>query len=817
MTHLRFPTILLLLFSALPAGAQAADMPRFPDDILLLPAVSRYGRNAVPVDPVQAKIVAGSWTAPKEGDTVTGADGKDHKWVAAALKDGSISHAALNGGYAFATVASPADRLMLLEAAGHAVVFVNGEPRVGDVYSNGYVLLPVHLKKGENHFLFQGARGSLRAKLVEPKSIALLHLGDMTTPDLVVGNPIDVEAAVVVLNATAAPAATLAIEAKLPGGKPTMTEVPFMLPLGMRKVGFRIVGSTPEKAGAVEVALRLVQKDGDGWKELDTAKFNLEAKPISATRRVTFRSGIDGSVQYYAVVPAKPASDAKPGLVLTLHGASVEGIGQAAAYGAKPGLHIVAPTNRRPYGFDWEDWGRLDAMEVLDKAERDLGTDPARTYLTGHSMGGHGTWHIGVTFPARFAAIGPSAGWVSMWSYAGAKRAAVASPADELVLRAMNPSDTLSLAKNYGTHGVFVLHGDADDNVPVAQARTMRKALAEFHRDFTYFEQPGAGHWWGNACVDWPAMFQFFNERRVPPLAAIRAVNFRTANPGVSAECHWLRIEAQTKSLMVSGADLRCDFGKRLVEGTTENVARLSLGLAGFKDQGPLAVHLDGQKLGDIPWPTEGDRLTLTRNGDKWAVTPAAAATMKGPKRSGPFRDAFRNRMVFVYGTHGTAEENAWALRKARFDAEQFWYRGNGSIDVIPDSAFDAKADRDRNVILYGNTDSNAAWKMLLADSPIQVRRGTILVGDREEKGDDLGILFVRPRPGSDTASVGVVSGSGVAGMRVTDRLPYFVSGVGYPDWTLLGADTLKGAGVRAAGYFGGDWTIEKGESAWRK
>ena len=170
-----------------------------------------------------------------------------------------------------------------------------------------------------------------------------------------------------------------------------------------------------------------------------------------------------------------------------------------------------------------------------------------------------------------------------------------------------------------------------------------------------------------------------------------------------------------------------------------------------------------------------------------------------------------------VYGTHGTAEENAWALQKARFDAEQFWYRGNGSIDVIPDSAFDAKADRDRNVILYGNADSNAAWKMLLADSPIQVRRGTILVGDREEKGDDLGILFVRPRPGSDTATVGVVSGSGVIGLRVTDRLPYFVSGVGYPDWTLLGADTLKGAGVRAAGYFGGDWTIEKGESSWRK
>src|SRR5262249_677740 len=134
----------------------------------------------------------------------------------------------------------------------------------------------------------------------------------------------------------------------------------------------------------------------------------------------TFRSGIDGSVQYYAVVPAKTGAGesqgAKPGLVLTLHGAAVEATGQAACYQARPWAHIVAPPNRRPYGFDWEDWGRLDALEVLEQARKDLGTDPRRTWLTGHSMGGHGTWYLGVTYPDRFAAIAPSAGWISMWS-----------------------------------------------------------------------------------------------------------------------------------------------------------------------------------------------------------------------------------------------------------------------------------------------------------------------------------------------------------------------------------------------------------------
>src|SRR5262249_7420288 len=161
-----------------------------------------------------------------------------------------------------------------------------------------------------------------------------------------------------------------------------------------------------------------------------------------------------------------------------------EASGQAACFSPKTWAHVVATTNRRPYGFDWEDWGRLDAMEVLELATKELSTDPRRTYLTGHSMGGHGTWHLGATFPDRLAAIGPSAGWISFWSYAGARKPENPTPVDELLLRCTNPSDTLALAHNYAQHGIYVLHGDRDDTVPVQQARTMRQVLAGFHPDF---------------------------------------------------------------------------------------------------------------------------------------------------------------------------------------------------------------------------------------------------------------------------------------------------------------------------------------------
>jgi hypothetical protein len=313
-------------------------------------------------------------------------------------------------------------------------------------------------------------------------------------------------------------------------------------------------------------------------------------------------------------------------------------------------------------------------------------------------------------------------------------------------------------------------------------------------------------------------MADFFNRRTRPERAQVRRVDFVTASPGVSAECHWAVIEAQQKAFKVSSVQLTHDPDKRTFAGKTDNVARLALDVGHLKPGAPVHVELDGQKLADLPWPAEAARIWLSRAGDRWQAAGKPPAALKSPARSGPFRDAFRNRVRFVVGTKGSPEENAWALCKARFDAETFWYRGNGFIPVVTDTAFDPNGDRDGNVVIYGNADTNAAWKGLLGESPVLVHAGRATLGGREARGDDLGCLFVRPRPGSDVAVVGAVSGTGVKGMRLTDRLPYFVSGVGYPDCVLLGPEALdRGlAGVRAAGYFGNDWSVEQGEFVWK-
>ncbi len=818
-------TIVTLLAGILACAATVIEAAEplssvIPNECLVLAPLGRGGRVTIPADAVWHSLATGNWKKPAAGDNVALPGGATVAWeTLKAEKPGAFQHKSLEGGYAFLSVPAQNDEVMILEASGHRMAFINGEPRVGDIYQHGYVHIPIKLHKGDNELLFHCGRGQLNMKLVAPRTNIYLDPADTTLPDSLVDEPVNTHGALMLVNATDNSTAGLTLQVTCNGLKSIETHVSELLPCSLRKVVFPLVGPAPKATGSSEVEIKLME----GRRTVDICKLKLEVRNREQLHRRTFISSIDGSVQYYAIQPAHPpAKDGdRPALFFTLHGASVQGDGQAAAYSGKSWGHIVAPTNRRPYGFDWEDWGRLDALEVLQRAQKELHTDPQRVYLTGHSMGGHGTWHLGALFPDKWAAIGPSAGWVSMFSYAGAARPEGKTAIEEILNRSTATSDTRLFLHNYASHGVYVLHGDKDDNVPVEQARQMKEWLSEFHRDFAYFEQPGAGHWWSNtdepgaACVDWAPMFDFFAHHIRPAADSLRNVDFTTVNPAVSSRCYWLSVEGLEKQGCAGRAIVRQDPWQRRFVGTTANMVRLSLDLRPLQKGEKLSVELDGQKIANIPWP-ESDRLYLRRTEDRWTVSKAPPLSEKGPHRYGGFKDAFRNRMVFVYGTTGNSEENAWARSKARFDAEVFWYQGNGSIDVVADAQFDPGKECDRNVILYGNADTNSAWKNLLGDSPVQVRRGQAAIGDHMEKGEATACLFVRPRPGSDGAMVGIVSGTGLPGMHATDKVPYFVSGTGYPDCLVFGVEALeKGiGGIRAAGFFGFDWSVKHGDFA---
>lgn len=819
--------------SVASASAQADAGELVIDRALVLPRNGAPGRVLVSADPVAGRLVMGSWTTPAVGEKWPVADGSEQAWEDVPAREGAITHGALRDGYALWQVDSPEDRVALLDASSHSGVFVNGVPRAGDPYSTGAFVFPVELKKGKNELLFSCGRGRVAAKLVAPKAPLLLHLRDCTLPDAVEGEKLNSSGAAVVVNASTQSHKGSVLRIEVAGSKAAEVELPDLLPCSTRKVSFPVAAPAQEKAGALSVKLSLHRAAGSA--AMDQGEVSLRVVGRRAARKITFVSKIDGSLQYFGLVPPlededllrpptpegalhrRPSNGRYP-LVLTLHGASVEGIGQAEAYAPKKDALIVAPTNRRPFGFDWEDWGRLDALEVLDLVIDRYKVDPQRVMVTGHSMGGHGTWSLGSLFPDRFAAVAPSAGWISFLTYAGGRAVEGEDGVSKILRRAASASDTMGFAPNLLSRPVYVLHGDADDNVPVTQARTMREWLGKMHADFSYYERKGAGHWWGNECVDWKPMFEMFERAKLPTDEERTTVDFVTPDPGMSAECGWLRIEQQERIREISEAHFQVDRAAKTFKGTTSNVAALVLRAAGFPAGEPLriTVEVDGQRLEGIrPF---GTTLVLIRREGKWRAEAFEWNREKGARCTGPFKQAFNNRVVFMYGTVGTPEENAWSYARARLDAETFWVRGNGSVALISDYAYaEPKGSTLENVILYGNRDTNAGFERLKVDAAVDVSRGSMRIGGVERKGEDLGVLCVRRRETSD-ALIGIVGGTGLVGMRLTGRVPCFVSGIHLPDLLVLTPEVLtKGpAGIAAAGFFGNDWSVERGEVAWR-
>ena len=809
-----FTSIILFLnfFSVIqPVTVNAQETITF-EEGLAVPYAHNYAREAVHRDIIEWQLINNEFVTPNENSILhITAEGDTLKWEKVAVQnDGRFSGDELRAGYLYLNFHSDEEKVMWLKANGHNMAYVNGVPRGGDIYAYGYMTLPVKVKEGKNELLLRSARwGGIQAKLVAPEyEIGLLE-DDLTLPHIISGEDQPLWASVRIINSTDKPFEGGEIRSILNDNE-INTSVPAVPPMTIRKVPFRFdpSGADPDYEMA-QVDLELINDNGT----IHEKTFYVEVVQSNQHYSRTFISEIDGSVQYYSVAPQKGGHQDGAALFLSVHGAEVEAISQARAYQPKDWGTLVAPTNRRPRGFNWEDWGRIDALEVLEIAKEEYQPDPQRIFLTGHSMGGHGTWYLGATYPDYWAAIALAAGYPTLRAYGshdGRVPDEKESPIEKMLSRSANPSDVMNLIPNYSAHGVYVLHGDADRVVSVEHARIMRRELGKFHSDFTYYEYPGGSHWYGDESVDWPPLFQFFKDREIPHPTEPDEIQFITPNPGISHSFRWAAIEQQAESLKMSSFNLNRDLDELKITGTTENVNRLTLNLEPFTAGESIEIKLDESTALQIT--VDADKtVTLARTHSGWQQAGELSPDQKGPHRHGAFKEAFTNNMLFVYGTSGNKKENRLTYEKARFDAETWYYRGNGAVDVIPDSEFDPEVYQDRNVILFGNRDVNSAWDALLQESPIQISGNFVEFEGHRIEGDDLAAYFLYPRPDSDTASVAVIAGTGTQGMKAATGNQYFAGGSGFPDYMIFQSNMLlNGAdSVIAIGFFDNNWDID--------
>jgi len=652
-------------------------------------------------------------------------------------------------------------------------VFLNGVAQPGDIYGSGRMRVPMLAEAGENIIVVRGVgfRGDVRVNMWTTPDELYMNLADLTAPDLVEGDDAELYLGVPVLNlmrqaATCVRAtvvesdqfeATSLLQTALPAGSVT-------------QLAFHLVPKTAypafEPEATIPVTVRVEAESLEQAYEVEIELPSVEAGP--AYRR-TFRSPVDGSVQYYGVLPPTDYDPAQSySLILSLHGAGVQGIGQARSYSAKDWAFVVAPTNRRPFGFDWEEWGRLNAINALEDAMAHFSIDPTRVYLTGHSMGGHGTWHVGVMHPGRFAVIGPSAGWESFYSYGGSPR-----PTGPFA-RARAHSDTLVYLSNLARRGVYILHGDADDNVPWSEGQNMLAAAQAVPiPDLDFHWEPGAGHWWngdaseGVDCVDWPPMMDMMQARQLDPVEL--DFDFRSPSPAYSPTHSFVTLDSATtpyEDLVVSS-----QRSGSTVTVTTTNVR---------------SMQLDGEALG------QAGITDVVVDGDSYPVTddPILIGPQTGKNRTvyGTYNQVFHRPHCYIY----PEDDDAYAHYAAYLTS--YWaIIGNGQACAMSLAQVTPEVREAHNLIYLGLDAADIGSP----DVPFEWDDEAVTFRDIDRNA---GLMFVFP----DGERLGALLATPAGSESFLYSIVPFSSRSGLPDY-LIWAE----GGSFAGGFFDADWQYD--------
>lgn len=200
------------------------------------------------------------------------------------------------------------------------------------------------------------------------------------------------------------------------------------------------------------------------------------------------------SSRYQVYVPADYPTRAPWPVILFLHGAGERGtdgllqttVGLGPAIRRDPARYpaiIVFP--QVPPDSQWVGTPAEMALAALTETMDEFQVDPDRVYLTGLSMGGHGTWYLAYRHPELFAAIAPICGWVQDFpQFRGSVPVVPADSGDALA----------ALARQLATTPIWIFHGEIDAVVPVSASREAAHALEAVSGNVRYTEYLGTNH-----------------------------------------------------------------------------------------------------------------------------------------------------------------------------------------------------------------------------------------------------------------------------------------------------------------------------------
>jgi hypothetical protein len=541
---------------------------------------------------------------------------------------------------------------------------------------------------------------------------------------------------------------------------------------------------------------------------------------VGQTSPLGYRSRIDGTVQPFAVTyPANYGKDLqkKWRVDLVLHGRdpSLTEVKFLHAHnGTKPAPAEQDFVQIDVYGrgnnaYRWA--GETDVFEALEAfyanevaAGRGHLPEPRRVVLRGFSMGGAGTWHVGLHWPSRWCVIGPGAGFTTTHGYA--KIADLPSYQEAC----LSIYDAIDYAENVFDVPVVAYSGGKDPQKQAADNIEKRVGELGLAAKMTHLVAPDLPHrfppeWFKKADVLYEK-FASAGRPVYPP--QVRFATYTLKYPG----CFWVEILGLEKHYVKSEVKAeRLDKGFRI---ETKNIRALHLFLPNGETQ-PQEVVIDGQKRLVRPAPNEGStaHLYLDKKGGQWeAVWPQRLLTERARKPQkihnlqGPIDDAFSERFLCVRGTgkpwHPAVQEAADARLEAfRADWAKYW-RGTlpikNDVDVTDDDIAHA------HLIVFGDPASNGVLAQAFDGLPLKWTRDEIRFAGKSYPAPGHLPVLIYPNPLHATRYIVLNSGPTIPSADYTKTNAMLFPRLG--DYAILRLAEQGASEVATAGLFDEFW-----------
>ena len=732
--------------------------------------------------------------------------------------------------YAFTTVSVDEDGwyVFLIGSEDYFTLYVNGErvatSHIARRYEDSFYAIPVKLVKGDNNILLKIARlaggWGFSLKIVKPMLPVYINVKRAITPEV---PPNSLVSEWIGLNVLALEDVTLSIECVENELWNFCKSEETHLKAGERtQIPLFIISKKPIETDT-NLSLRIVINQ----KGVYHINIPIKISKHKLHRVHTYRSKYDGSVHRYGVkIPVNYDANKCYPAILILHG--FKGIQMySEIYGDKDWVISVGIT-ARDGEVNYREIAMLEVLEVLDDMSKRYCIDFDKVFLMGHSMGGYGTWNIGVRFPHIFAAIAPHAGRgdlsntiAKLSMYDGWKGIAK-------LLDMYNP---MTFIENLLNTPVYIAHGSEDNIVPVEYSRSMAKKLSELGIEFIYEEIPGKPHWWGSytpgsyygsEAIDRPALEKFFREkmRRVP--SRVVAVTDSTRFKRV----WWVSINDITYS-GIAKIDVEVVLGKNTIRvNSIANVNEFSIDIdyllsKGLLLRGDVVVEYLNSKV-VVPRNLISKELVVRIYGDTICAvfndlemcsdgvkrfTKLTKGVVKLPNKNvlpGPFMDIFNGRVVIV-----PCSESSYAemCRKIALHIQYWWNDyANGITRIINENEINSVDESEVNVIAIGGPEVNRyVDNVITYVKPVRITSNIIEVAGKRFEGEQYGIAFVYPNPRAEYRKyVGVLGGNSFTSISELYKLDLTM----IPDYIVYDAKNLGKHinGIVYSGFFNVYW-----------